>query len=53
MGADGWRAELLVIERVSHAYLHVSGMLPVARMAIEQSEVWLRQILEQHPEKCY
>ena len=50
VGEDGWRGELLVIEKVSHAYLHVAGMLQESRTALKQSEAWLRQILE--PDTC-
>ena len=45
-GRDGWRGELMVIERVSHAYLHMTGLLKEGKDAIDQSERWLRDILE-------
>ena len=53
VAADGWRGELLIIPRVSHAYLHVSGMLKEGKEAIAQSEAWIREILtsEERPEK--
>ena len=42
----GGDCELVVIERVSHAYLHMAGMLQEAREAVQRSESWLADILQ-------
>ena len=44
--ARRWVGELVVVERVSHAYLHMTGMLQEGREAVGQSERWLRAILQ-------
>ena len=41
-----WTGELVVVQRVSHAYLHMTGMLREGREAVAQSERWLRSILQ-------